>query len=229
MSHLLHVTRLSSPATQRPGVQPLMVEFTVPEETAPYLVSSSSSVLWVNQTYGPSLIKAAVRSVSLGAFFREVLDAVVVMGRQQEWGNVHPLTVAGLRAAVDHVASYELAPLELLIPRAHPPGSSGGAVDGDSKATLITPELRPLIEEVGLPFRPSVWVPDGTIVVVPKDRTYVGVAYQVAGRQTAPIVEADGSTPKPPPVVPTEAVVKIAAAVHNAARGVAVVQKVFPC
>ena len=217
MSHLLHVTRLQSKVMQRPGVMPLMVEFTVPDETAPYLVSSSSSVLWVNESYGDSLIKAAVREVPLGAFFREVIEAVIVMGRQQEWDNVHPLTVEGLRAAIDHLAYYDLAPLELLIPRAHPAGStptlddeedppleevSVGAPEAPkrvSPAVLMPLELRPLLEEVGLPFRPSAWVPPGTVIVVPKDRTYVGVVSQV--------------TPK-----------KLAGVVHNAARGIAVAQ-----
>lgn len=203
MSHLLHVTRLQSKAMQRQGVVPLMVEFTVPEETAPYLVSSSSSVLWVNESYGDSLIKAAVREVTLGAFFREVIDAVTTMGRQQEWDNVHPLTLDGLRAAIDHVTYYDLAPLELLIPRAHPSGSVSEPDEEEeeraSPAVLMPPELRPLLEEVGLPFRPSAWVPPSTVIVVPKDRTYVGIVSQVNAK-------------------------KLAGVVHNAARGIAIAQ-----
>lgn len=206
MSHLLHYTRLQSQTLQRKGVMPLMLEYPVPEETGPYLVSSSSSVLWVTELHPNSTVKAAVREVSLGDFFREVVEAVAVMGRQQEWGNVHPLTLEGLQAAIEHVSYYDLAPLELLIPRAHQAGSADQPSDEDaenqSKASLVAlmpPGLRPLIEEVGLPFRPSSWVPDGMIVVVPKDRTFVGVVNQV--------------TPK-----------KIAGVVHNAARGIGVVQ-----
>jgi len=194
---------------------PLILEFQVPEETAPYLVSSSSSVLWINEAHPGSLIKAAVRESTPGAFFREVIEAVAAMGLQQEWGNVHPLTVEGLQAAIDHVSYYELGPLELLTPRAHPAGSTGEDEDEDeappkapwakekpqrvSPAALMPPGLRPLLEEVGLPFRPSAWVPEGTVIVVPKDRSFVGVVSQV--------------TPK-----------KIAGVVHNAARSIGIAQ-----
>lgn len=208
MSHLLHVTRLQSKAMQRKGTMPLMVEFQVPEATAPYLVSSSSSVMWIDEAHPGSLVKAAVREATPASFFREVIEAVAVRGRQQEWGNVHPLTAEGLRAAIEHVAFYELEPLELLIPRAHPAGSTPPLEDDDeaegqpqrvSPVALMPSELRPLLEEVGLPFRPSAWVPDGTVVVVPKDRTFVGTVSQV--------------TPK-----------KIAGVVHNAARGIGIAQ-----
>jgi len=206
MSHLLQFSRLSSKALQRKGVMPLMLEYPVPEETGPYLVSSTSSVMWITELHPNSTVKAAVRETTPGNFFREVIEAVSAMGRQQNWGNVHPLTLEGVRAAIQHVASYDLDPLELLIPRAHPPGgdpSSPDEEEGDVpkavRVALMPPELRPLIEDAGLPFRPSVWVPDGTVIVVPKDRTFVGVLNQV--------------TPK-----------KIAGVVHNAARGIGIAQ-----
>lgn len=212
MSHLLHISRLQSKATQRKGVMPLMLEFQVPEETAPYLVSSSSSVMWINEAPG-SLVKAAVRESTPGAFFQEIIKAVAKMGLQQEWGNVHPLTVEGLQAAIDHVAFYDLGPLELLTPRAHPAGSAPGDDEDEemspeapqrvAPAALMPPGLRPLLEAAGLPFRPSAWVPEGTVVVVPRDRSYVGMASQV--------------TPK-----------KIAGVVHNAARGIGIAQGTPP-
>jgi len=170
-----------------------MLEYGVPEETAPYLVSSSSSVMWISEPHPGPVVKAAVREVSLGDFFRECVDAVAAMGRQQEWGNVHLLTLEGLRAAIEHVSFYELEPLELLIPRAYPPQK----VNKPGTPDLMPPDLRPLLEEVGLPFRPSAWVPANTVIVVPKDRAFVGVVWQV--------------TPK-----------KIAGVVHNAARGIAI-------
>jgi len=212
MSHLLHVSRLQSKAVGRKGVVPLMLEYTVPEETAPYLVSSSSSVMWITELHPNSTIKAAIREMTVGEFFREVVEAVAAMGRQQNWGNVHPLTHEGLAAAIDHVAFYELEPLELLIPRTHPAMSvslddgdeddDGDEADPDLKvvtpASLMPPDLRPFIEEAGIPFRPSAWVPDGMMIVVPKDRTFVGVVSQVTSK-------------------------KIAGVVHNAARGIAII------
>lgn len=211
MSNLLFVSRLASQALKRKGTVPLMLEFPVIEETAPFLVSSTSSVMWVNNAHpGPS-VKAAVREVGLGAFFAEVIEAVVAMGREMQWGNVHPLTPEGVRAAIAHLEYYELGALELLIPRAHQASEvvllddndDGEGVEENGKRVepvdLMPPELRPLIEDIGLPFRPSSWVPDNTIIVVPKDRTFVGVVSQVTNK-------------------------KLAGVVHNAARGIAVSQ-----
>jgi len=65
-------------------------------------------------------------------------------------------------------------------------------------AALMPPNLRPLLEDIGLSFRPCSWVPDDTIIVVPKDRSYVGVVTRLTTK-------------------------KIAGVVHNAARGIAIV------
>ena len=214
MSHLLGVMRLRTKAMQTKGNVPLIVEFSVADETAPYLVSSSSSVMWINQAHpGPS-VKSAVRAVSVNDLYLEVIEAVSAMGRQQQWGNVQPLTHEGLAEAIAHINFYELGPLELLTPRAHPTTEpepedlleEGGFEEGKKRVEpvdLMPPELRSLIEQTGLPFRPSSWVPAGTIVVVPRDRTFVGLVARV--------------TPK-----------TLAAVVHNAARGIAVVQGPAP-
>lgn len=222
MSHLLVVARLKSKAMQRKSNVPLMLEYKVAPETAPYLVTSSSSVMWINEPHPGDIVKAAVRQMSISEFFTEVVEAVAAMGRQQKWGNVHPLTVEGLRAAVEHIEFYELGPVELLTPRAHQPGEATEETDlvnetdpdddegevADVKkrveaVDLMPPELRPFIEELGLPFRPSSWVPEGTIVVVPKDRTFVGVVNRVTTK-------------------------KLAGVVHNAARGIALAQGTPP-
>jgi len=198
MSNLLTVQRIQSKALQRKGTVPLMVEYGVSPDTAPYLVSSTSSVMWINAVHPGDMVKAAVRKMSVDDFFREVLEATMAMGRQQKWGNVHPLTLEGLQAAVEHVEFYDLGPVELLIPRTRPvePDEDDERV---IPVDLMPPELRPLIEDMGLPFRPSSWVPDSTIVVVPKDRTFVGVVSKITTTQ-------------------------IAGVVHNAARGIAIVQ-----
>lgn len=176
---------------------PLMLEYAVPIETGPYLVSSSSSVLWVSDPHRGPAVKAAVRDVSLGQFFQEVVAAVASMGRQQEWDNVHPLTLEGVQAAIQHVAFYGLAPLELLVPRAYPP--TDGEDDGEDSKAPMPQDLKAIIMEVGLPFRPSAWVPPSTMIVVPKDRTYLGTVHLVTPR-------------------------KLAGVVHNAARGMGVAQ-----
>ena len=203
MSHLLQVQRWTSKVLGRPNTVPLCVEYHVSEDTAPFLVSSSSSVTWVQETLPGGLVRAAVRDVSLADFSREVLEAVCVMGRQQQWGNVYPLSREGVQMAVEHVDFYEQGPLELLIPRAHVEGEDEDAEDAPNRVFLMPPDLRPLIEATGLPFRPSAWVPEGTVVVVPRDRAFVGVATLVTPR-------------------------KIAVVVHNASRGIAIARADIP-
>lgn len=208
MSHLLYVMTLKSKAMQHKGHVPLMVEFTVSPDTAPYLVTSSSSTMWIVEPHPGPMVRAAVRQMNVWDLYQEILESVAAMGRQHQWGNVQPLTVAGLRAAIDHVDFYDQGPLELLIPRAHPAKEAdpsereGEAQEKPKRAELVNlmpPELRLLLEDVVLPFRTCSWVPPNTIIVVPKDRGFVGVASRVSAG-------------------------KLAAVVHNAARGIAIVQ-----
>jgi len=199
MSHLLHLTRLKSKAVQR-GATPLILEYPVSPETAPYLVSSSSSVMWIHEPHPNDMVKAAVREVKPGPFFWEAIEAVMAMGRQAEWGNVHPLTKEGLRAAVNHVESYDLTDLELLVPRRHPlkeTEQDAEEDEGDGEVGETVPSIQSLVDGLGLPLRPSSWLPSDCVVVVPKDRTYVGLVNLV--------------TPK-----------SLAGVIHNAARGIGI-------
>lgn len=210
MANLLAVSRLQAKVRRYQGKPLFALEFPVPAETAPYLVTGSSSLLWVAQAKlpGPNpenpCVRAAVRACTADEVFQEVIDVVASMGLEAQWGNVHPLTEEGLLQAVAHLDYYDLGPVELLTPRVYPKGSTTPKDDADDEdnegdVELMPPELRPLIEATGLPFRPSSWVPLGTIVVVPRDRAYVGVLEQVTAR-------------------------KVAAVVHNPSRGIAIVR-----
>ena len=120
MANLLAVHRLRTKAMQRKSNVPLILEFHVNDATAPYLVSSSSSVMWINEAHPNGVVKAAVRQVGHGNLFAEMVETVATMGRNMNWGNVQPLTTEGLREAVNHIEFYGLGPVELLTPRAHP-------------------------------------------------------------------------------------------------------------
>lgn len=206
MSNLLHVIRLKSKAVKK-GHAPLWVEFPVSLETAPFLVSSSSSVMWIAEAHPGNpgnMVKAAVREAGVGELFTEVVDAVTAMGRQQEWGNVHPLTIEGLGAAIEHVESYDFEDLELLTPRQKFIEEALPEDEGESDERVIgvlvpdvSPAMQAVLDEFDLPMRPSSWVPDECVVVVPRDRSFVGVVARVTGK-------------------------KIAGVVHNAARGIAI-------
>lgn len=169
----------------------MWMEIPVNPALAPFLVSRASSkghVLWVGRAHG-GCVKAALRKEDdLGVFFRSVVDAVVEKGRELEWGNVHPLTVEGLNSALAHVTSYGLEELEIL---ANPKFDWGSL----NPEWHVEPGSLPLAL-LGFPIQPAIWCPLDTLVVVPRDRDFVGFAYLHQKR--------------------------LAAVVHNASRGIGV-------
>lgn len=160
MSNLLQIIRSAPKSLQKKGTVPLMLEFNVSRETAPYLVTSTAGVLWIEEPHPGDLIKAAVREVAVpGDLFVEAIRAVASRGLEFKWGNIHPFTEAGLDAAIDHVQSYGLPDIEILV--------------GPKQKDALPPKwLSP--KSVQVPFRVSSWVPENCAVVVPADREYVG-------------------------------------------------------
>jgi hypothetical protein len=160
VSNLLQVVRSHPKALQKKGVRPLILEFNVSPETAPYLVTSTTGVLWIAEPHPGDVIKSAVRDIEApGDIFAECLRAVAERGLKYRWGNTHPFTEAGLDAAVDHVQSYDLPDIEVLV----------GQRSKDNPAPKwLTPK------ELQLPIRVSSWVPENCAVVVPANREFVG-------------------------------------------------------
>ena len=159
MSHLLDIVRLDT----KKGKVPVMLEFPVDPSTAPYLVSSTKTLLWVPEAHPGPVIKAAAREIVLAKEFAAVLDAVYQQGLVWHWDNAHPFTQEGLEAAIAHVRYYDLDDLEILAPN----------VRGDQHKLGVY-ERPKWVGEMGLPVRPTSWLPDDTAVVVPKDRQFVG-------------------------------------------------------
>jgi hypothetical protein len=146
-------------------------------------------VLWIPEVHPQSKLRAAVRKVTVSDLYLDILKAVVSMGTVMEWGNVFPLTLEGVEGAVDYLKSYDFDNLEYLVPRTPDPGK---------KAPLMPPHFRPLIGGSVIPFRVCSWVPENTLVVVPKDRQMLGVLTPFKGGKHSCVL-------------------------HNACRGMAVV------
>ena len=137
--------------TRRGRVQPQMMEFQVNPELAPFLVSSTRSVLWVDKAGSSENVRAAVRARR--GLEADLIAAIAEMGTRVEWGNVHPLTTMGVKACVDHLRFYGLDQLEVLV-----------APDTD-------------IEDVDfkkLKILEASWLPLDVAVLVPVDRGFVG-------------------------------------------------------
>ena len=171
-------------------------------------------------------VKTAVREADLGTIYAEIIQAVLEEGRAREWGNVQSLTREGLAAAIDHLAYYDLTSVDILVPapgfqtakpKPAPPPKKKRRKKGAAEAVpevevapleeappTPEPEMREapmdLVKRmglVGLPYQPCSWLPPGRIVVVPKDRTYLGVVGRVTVKSYSGLV-------------------------HNASRGIAI-------
>lgn len=156
--------KMEPPKTRQKGV-PLWLEFQVDPRSAPYLVSSTQSVMWVAEPSSEGLIRAAFRrQVEVPKLCLEMLGAIVDLGHEAQWGNVHPLTEVGAHRAIEHVQSYDLPNVELLV---SPKDTKGKGVFKGMK-TLG-----------GCPLRVSKWLPAGWAVAVPSDRSFVGTVMEM--------------------------------------------------
>lgn len=139
---------------QRKGV-PLFMEFTVPSDTAPYLVTSTTSLVWVEQAFPGSVVRAAIRSPAPkgGDLNLAIVQAVCARGRENSWGNIQPLTGPGLLEALAHLRYYGLEQIEVLVPE-------------DWNDEINIPDIVQVSE--------ASWLPSRTLVLIPRDRSYLG-------------------------------------------------------
>ena len=150
----------------------LLMEFQVNPETAPYLVSSSASVMWLRRAHG-GRVRAAVREVSVSEYYREVVTEVYTMGTEAEWGNTAPLTLEGVETCVQHLHSYDLAKVTVLSHEDVPWESWGVPVDEPWNGAEIVL---------------TSWMPPGMVVVVPEDRGFVGTIWKVGTHKILSVI-----------------------------------------
>ena len=180
MSHLLRILQFNSKSLADGSNVPLMMEFPVEADTAPYLVSSSTALVWVGAPHPGFIVKAATRPwmkelKPLEAFFLEVVDAVWEKGQEMQWGNTHSFTEEGLGQAIRHVEYYDQGDLCLLVPR--------------SESTINPKEVA---KEHGCLLQQCSWLPDKCAVVIPKDRDFVGFL-GILGRRNVVILVHNAS------------------------------------
>lgn len=145
---------------------PLLMEFEVNPELAPFLVSSTRSVQWVTRASQSNMVRAAVRKRQ--QLEVEVVTAVADMGREAQWGNVHDLTTAGVGACVAHLHGYGIEPVEILV-----------APDTDLQGIEMPADV---------PTRPAEWMPREVLVAVPADRTFLGTMGTIRRHKAVAIV-----------------------------------------
>lgn len=129
---------------------PLMFEFKVKGELAPFLVTNSKSILWVDAPN--DTVRAAVRvNTKVKDFFMEVINELAVVGDDAQWGNTHEFSTDGVRDAIAYLQGYDVGALEVLV---HPNSASD--------------------IEVSVKVTNTHWLPEKCAVVVPQDRDFLG-------------------------------------------------------
>ena len=137
--------------TRRGRIQPQMMEFQVNPELAPFLVSSTRSVMWVDKAGTSENVRAAIRARR--GLEAELVGAIADMGTRVEWGNIHPLTTMGVKACADHLQFYGLDQIEVLV-----------APDTDIEG----------VDFKKLKVIEAKWMPLDAVALVPVDRGFVG-------------------------------------------------------
>lgn len=136
---------------------PLAAELPVNPESAPYLVTTTRSLLWHPKDFNGK-VRAAMRSDSLEAIYSEVVKEICATSIEAGWGSVFPYSLEGLADALDYVRGYGIDEVEIL--------AAEGNLDG---------LLSGLTKWDGVDIVRVDYLPHRTVVVVPKDRDYLGV------------------------------------------------------
>ena len=169
MTELLDVLSFDYAARGPRGVPPKMMEFPVAADAAPYLVSSTRSVLWAKRASRTRTVKAAVRSVQ--GFYGEVVEELVKASVRHEWGSVQPLTTEGLKACVAYLAYFDLTQYEVITHGtfSYPDTVSAEWIDNNPRSE-------------------AEWMPKGCVVIIPKDRALFGFMGTVGSSRICAVI-----------------------------------------
>lgn len=146
---LLDVVSFRDLVQKNQGI-PAMLEFPFEDRHVPYLVSSSRSVLWVDSPSSEGFLRAATRPTQ--GLSEEIVATIVERSIVDGWGNVQPLTSSGLESCLEFLIDKGLKELEVIA------------------SPTVDPELLDPTWNVVW----SRWVPAGTVIFLPKDRSYLG-------------------------------------------------------
>lgn len=134
------------------GKAGIMVEFPVGSEAAPFLVSSAKDFFWL-ETAHQGVIRSAVRAGGLPTdTYLELVTRVRDRGLESLWGNIFSLDEDGVLGAVDYLQSYGLEDFDLLT--------------GPGVNVQVPDQVRVV---------PAPWLPETGAVLVPRDRSYLGL------------------------------------------------------
>ena len=132
---------------------PFMIEIPVSAESAPFLVTGTKKLLWIEATRTGTIRSAVRTGVFKEDLFEDVVKEVAKLGVTRKWANGFPFTARGLKQAIAYVTLYGIEKVEIL--------------SRETMGELEVPK--------GVTVIPAPWMPLGRAVVVPEDRAYLGL------------------------------------------------------
>ena len=147
---------LAIPAEQR---TPLAAEMSVEPELAPYLVTTTRSLMWHNKDFDGK-VRAAFRVGGLHDIYKDILSEIVVTSRSAGWESCFDYSLQGLASALQYVNTHGL-PKELEV--LAPPDEIDSLLHGVTRWN-------------GLPINRVDYLPPNTLAIIPKDKSYFGIA-----------------------------------------------------
>lgn len=146
---------------------PFLIEVPVHGSSAPFLVSGTKNLIWVERASN-NAIKAAVRKEKLPMKLSEqIVEEIARTGREREWANNFSFSKEGLEKAVEYLRFYGIEAIEVLLPE-------------KSKPKLTAPK--------GVTLCPVPWVTKGRAAVVPADRAYLGLVGMIGNSHWTAVV-----------------------------------------
>lgn len=117
-----------------------------------------------------NMVRAAIRMdvEDLGDLFANMVEALVAQSQESSWGNVFPYTGEGAQAAIQFLHQQGISQLEMLVP----------TVRQTEEGELKFPAGKSFFKELGLAVRPTSWLTEDRLLIIPKDRLFIGQLLQ---------------------------------------------------
>ena len=140
--------------TFKSGSTPVAMEFQVPPELHPYLVTAAgrSKFIWLPKSR-QGKVRAAFREVGRSELYLDIVREVSLCGQSNDWQNVYEFSAVGVMKAIEHLRYYDISEVEILV---GPAGLPDSTVFEGVKVTVAD------------------WLPTRMVVVVPKNRDFLG-------------------------------------------------------
>jgi len=150
------------------GIPPRIMEVPVEPQNAPFLVSGREDgehpVVWVPRAGKNGRIRVCPRKDL--TIRTSIIQEIVLTGEEKNLGNIHALTKDGVEAAQKYLSFFGFAELEAL-------------VAADVKDTFLPKDVSVYEKD---------WVPKGHLVLLPKDRSFVGDMGQMSSGHVMVVV-----------------------------------------